>query len=72
MAEQTGPPKGQLKYMTPFQIAADPPTPKPVPDVKSSGNTPAERAVARFSLAGKTAIGQIVGRVPYHGLKLAQ
>ena len=72
MADHTGPPQGQLKYMTPFPIAADPPAPKPIPDVKSSANTPAERAAARFSLAGKTAIGQIVDRVPYHGLKLAQ
>jgi len=59
MAESTGPPKGELKYMTPFEVRDDPPTPKPIPDVMHPEKTPAERAAMRFSLAGKKAIGQI-------------
>ena len=57
MSDITGPPQGQLKYMTPFKIADDPPLPKPIPDVVHPAKSTAERAVARFSLAGKTAIG---------------
>lgn len=52
----TGPPKGELKFMTPFKVADDPPTPQPIPHVVYSEKTPAERAAARFSLAGKRAI----------------
>lgn len=52
----TGPPKGELKFMTPFKIADDPPTPQPIPDLVHPEKTPAERAAARFSLAGKKAI----------------
>lgn len=43
--------------MTPFKIADDPPTPQPIPDLVHPEKTPAERAAARFSLAGKKAIG---------------
>ena len=53
----TGPPKGELKFMTSFKIADDPPTPQPIPDLVHPEKTPAERAAARFSLAGKKAIG---------------
>lgn len=42
--------------MTPFKVADDPPTPQPIPHVVYSEKTPAERAAARFSLAGKRAI----------------
>ncbi|CAF9921027.1 hypothetical protein IMSHALPRED_005071 [Imshaugia aleurites] len=52
----TGPPKGEIKFMTPFKIADDPPTPKPIPDLIYPERTLAERAAARFSLAGKSAI----------------
>ena len=54
----TGPPKGEIKLMTPFPIAEDPPPSKPIPDVVRPDLLPAERAVHRFSLAGKSAIGQ--------------
>ena len=53
----TGPPKGELKLMTPFKIADDPPPPKPIPDIAHPDKSPAERAAARFSLVGKRAIG---------------
>lgn len=55
----TGPPKGEIKFMTPFKIADDPPTPKPIPDLIYPERTLAERAAARFSLAGKSAIGAL-------------
>ena len=58
MATDTGPPTGTLKLMTPFQIAPDPPTPKPIPDLLHPDKSPAERATERFSLAGKRAIGR--------------
>jgi len=57
MASDTGPPKGEIKLMTPFPIAEDPPPSKPIPDVQYPEKSPAERAAARFSLAGKKAIG---------------
>ncbi|KAL8830344.1 MAG: hypothetical protein Q9191_001485 [Dirinaria sp. TL-2023a] len=53
----TGPPQGQLKYMTPYTIASDPPEPKPIPDLTHPTASPSERASARFSLAGKHALG---------------
>ena len=53
----TGPPKGEIKFMTPFKIADDPPTPQPIPNLVHPDKTPAERAASRFSLAGKKAIG---------------
>ncbi|KAL8793858.1 MAG: hypothetical protein Q9195_003584 [Heterodermia aff. obscurata] len=56
MSTDTGPPQGELKYMTPFPIAPDPPTPKPIPDILHAEKSLAERAAARFSLAGKHAI----------------
>ena len=59
MASSTGPPQGNLKWMTPYPIANDPPTPKPIPDVVQLGKSPAERAVQRFSLAGKHAISML-------------
>ncbi|KAI4158462.1 MAG: hypothetical protein LQ342_007418 [Letrouitia transgressa] len=52
----TGPPQGSLPMMTPFPVASDPPTPKPIPDVLHPEKTPTERAALRFSLAGKRAI----------------
>ena len=58
MADHTGPPKGDLKFMTPFIVADDPPPSEPIPKVKYSEKTPTERAIARFSLVGKKAIGQ--------------
>ena len=57
MSTDTGPPQGQWKYTTPYQIAPDPPTPKPIPDLVHPEKSLAERAAARFSLAGKHAIG---------------
>ena len=57
MANDTGPPKGQIKFMTPFKIADDPATPKPIPDLLHPDKSRAERAAARFSLSGKRAIG---------------
>jgi len=57
MASETGPPKGEIKLMTPFPIAEDPPPSKPIPDVQYPDQSPAERAAVRFSLAGKKAIG---------------
>lgn len=57
MASNAGPPQGELKWMTPYPIANDPPTPKPIPDVVHPTKSPAERASQRFSLAGKRAIG---------------
>ncbi len=57
MACNAGPPQGELKWMTPYPIANDPPTPKPIPDVVHPTKSPAERASQRFSLAGKRAIG---------------
>lgn len=57
MASSTGPPQGTLRYMTPYPIAAQPPTPKPIPDVVHPEQRPAERAAERFSLAGRSAIG---------------
>ena len=59
MATGTGPPTGTLKLMTPFQIAPDPPTPKPIPDLLHPDKSPAERAAERFSLPGKRAIGRL-------------
>ncbi|KAL8682058.1 MAG: hypothetical protein Q9186_001847 [Xanthomendoza sp. 1 TL-2023] len=56
MASRTGPPQGNLKWMTPHPIASDPPTPKPIPDVVSPERSPTERALQRFSLTGKHAI----------------
>ncbi|KAI4218014.1 MAG: hypothetical protein L6R36_009165 [Xanthoria steineri] len=56
MASNAGPPQGELKWMTPYPIANDPPTPKPIPDVVHPTKSPAERASQRFSLAGKRAI----------------
>ncbi|KAL8631461.1 hypothetical protein Q9189_002790 [Teloschistes chrysophthalmus] len=56
MAGMTGPPQGTLKYMTPYPIANDPPTPKPIPDVILPDVSPVERAAKRFSLSGKKAI----------------
>ncbi|KAL8664324.1 MAG: hypothetical protein Q9202_003139 [Teloschistes flavicans] len=56
MAGMTGPPQGTLKYMTPYAIADDPPTPKPIPDLAHPDVSPGERAVKRFSLLGKRAI----------------
>ena len=58
MAADTGPPTGTIPYMTPFPIAADPPPPKPIPDVLHPEMTLAGRASARFSLNGKRAIGE--------------
>ena len=58
MAANTGPPTGQLKLMTPFPIAPDPPTPQPIPPLQHPEKTPDERATARFSLSGKHAIGK--------------
>ena len=58
MADHTGPPKGDLKFMTSFKVADDPPPSEPIPQVRSPEQTPSERAIARFSLAGKKAIGQ--------------
>lgn len=58
MAADTGPPKGEIKFMTPFKIADDPPPSQPIPDVVHPEKSPADRATARFSLAGKKAIGQ--------------
>lgn len=58
MAADTGPPKGEIKFMTPFKIADDPPPSQPIPDVVHPEKSPADRAIARFSLAGKKAIGQ--------------
>ena len=60
MATDTGPPQGQLKYMTPFRIAPDPPTPKPIPDIVHPESSLTERAALRFSLAGKHAIGTAI------------
>lgn len=57
MTTDTGPPAGQLKYMTPYPIAPDPPTPKPIPDLVYPERTLTQRAAARFSLDGKHAIG---------------
>ena len=59
MASDTGPPTGELKLMTPFPVAEDPPPSKPIPDILYPEKSLAERAAARFSLAGKTAIGQM-------------
>ncbi|KAL2054864.1 hypothetical protein ABVK25_004686 [Lepraria finkii] len=56
MAADTGPPKGEIKFMTPFKIADDPPPSQPIPDVVHPEKSPADRATARFSLAGKKAI----------------
>ncbi|KAL9587864.1 MAG: hypothetical protein Q9203_003323 [Teloschistes exilis] len=56
MASMTGPPQGTLKYMTPYPIANDPPTPKPIPDIVHPHVSPVERAAKRFSLSGKRAI----------------
>jgi len=55
MSTGTGPPQAQLKYMTPYPIADDPPTPKPIPDFSNPSHTLAQRATARFSLDGKHA-----------------
>lgn len=60
MAGMTGPPQGTLKYMTPYAIADDPPTPKPIPDLAHPDVSPGERAVKRFSLSGKRAIGMYI------------
>lgn len=59
MSTGTGPPQGQLKYMTPYPIADDPPTAKPIPDFSNPSHTLAQRATARFSLEGKHAIGMV-------------
>lgn len=59
MDKNTGPPQGELKYMTPYPIAPDPPTPKPIPDLKNPSQSLAQRAAARFSLQNKHAIGMI-------------
>ena len=58
MADDTGPPKGDIKFMTTFQVADDPPPSEPIPQVRYPLKTPTERAIARFSLVGKKAIGQ--------------
>ena len=58
MADDTGPPKGDLKFMTPFMVVDDPPPSEPISKVKHPEKTPTERAMVRFSLAGKKAIGQ--------------
>ncbi|KAL8730807.1 MAG: hypothetical protein Q9181_004536 [Wetmoreana brouardii] len=42
--------------MTPYPIAGDPPTPKPIPDLVQPEKTPAERAAMRFSLSGERAV----------------
>ena len=55
----TGPPNGEIKLLTPFIISEDPKLSKPIPDISRPLLTPGERAAARFSLAGKTAIGEI-------------
>ena len=57
MDTDTGPPQGNLKYMTPYPIAADPPTPKPIPDLVHPEYSLTQRAISRFSLQGKHAIG---------------
>ncbi len=59
MSTGTGPPQGQLKYMTPYPIADDPPTPRPIPNLSNPSHTLAQRATARFSLDGKHAIGMM-------------
>ena len=69
MAEHAGPPKGKLKYMTPFKVADDPPTPQPLPAVVHPEKSPAERAQARFSLSGKRAIGQNLVHAPLAAAK---
>ena len=58
MADHAGPPKGELKYMTQFKIAEDPPSPLAIPEILHPEKSPAERAALRFSLEGKKAIGQ--------------
>ena len=60
MTDHTGPPKGEIKFMTPFRIADDPPPSGPIPEVRHPEKSPAERAIARFSLAGKKAIGKVI------------
>lgn len=57
MAAHTGPPKDEIKLMIPSPIA-DEQTPQPIPGLVHSEMTGAECAAARFSLKGKTAIGQ--------------
>ncbi|KAL9015926.1 MAG: hypothetical protein Q9185_006693 [Variospora sp. 1 TL-2023] len=56
MTSSSGPPVGTLKYMTPYPIADQPSTPKSISDVVYPDRRPAERAVKRFSLAGRSAI----------------
>lgn len=58
MADDTGPPKGDIKFMTPFLIADDPPPSGPIPEIRQPEKSPTERAIARFSLVGKKAIGK--------------
>ena len=57
MNTDTGPPQGNLKHMTPYPIAADPPMPKPIPDLVHPEYSLTQRAISRFSLQGKHAIG---------------
>lgn len=54
-ADETSQP--EIKFMTPYPIANDPPPSQPIPDVQFPEKSPAERATRRFSLAGKNAIG---------------
>ncbi|KAL8768242.1 MAG: hypothetical protein Q9209_005472 [Squamulea sp. 1 TL-2023] len=68
MAGSTGPPQGKLKWMTPYPIAEDPPTPKPIPDVAFPEKRPGERALDRFSLAGVTGGAQGLGLVSARAL----
>ncbi|KAL6715353.1 hypothetical protein ACLMJK_007619 [Lecanora helva] len=58
MDANTGLPTGELKLMTPYPIANDPSAPKALPDIIDPDRTPIERATARFSLSGRTAIGE--------------
>ncbi|KAL9001730.1 MAG: hypothetical protein Q9188_005309 [Gyalolechia gomerana] len=70
MAANAGPPQGNLKYMTPYPIASNPPEPKLIPDVVHPDKSSAQRAVERFSLRGKSAI--VTGGAQSLGLACAR
>ena len=70
MAADAGPPTGTIPYMTPFPVAADPSPSQLIPDVLHPEMPLAERAIARFSLSRKRAIGKstraLPGKTPEH------
>ena len=57
MAALSSPPKGEIPYMQVVSAENDYPLPEPLPILRTDYD-PAKRAIDRFSLDGKCAVGK--------------